>query len=917
MRIHRLILRNYRGIDEYQLEFPERGVVVIEGENETGKSSIAEALWLVFEVLDSANTELVRSIKPVDRDVAAEVEVEVSTGPYRFTLTKRFHRGQKTELQIDAPRPEHVSGRMAHDRVTEILKETTDTALWSALRLLQGDGLGGVPIDGSKTLARALDEAAAANLGGDREQTLAERAHREFLQYFTETGRENRAFTEARSSEVEAQDRRDQLAGRIVTLETTAERCAALEAKLSALEARRIELDREAASLAEVDSRRREATNRAEQEDTRTRLALVEQDKLVAERAGRLSLMEAAERARAGLTDLRPARDAATRAVEAAEGAWRERKSEAELASAASEHHREAAKLAIADLGHFQEALQAEQMAERLDRVRQAEGRLRELVGTLNASRTNQRLLGEIEEAQRAADMAAARLEAAGVSVEVLSETAAEIAVNGSQVDVAAGEAYTATVGGETSIELPGGFRVTVRPGLGAGPLEADMAARRARLGELLAAAGVTSLEEAREAERGRAAADAERGQLRKQMEQDLRDLTSDSLAAKLDSARERVSRYDATRPAGFAMPATWDEARARSERAEEDERGSREKADGALQSLRDAEAILERCRHELAEHDRQAAEMEQTIAQSEKELAEARERADEATLAAEIERAEAEVAAARDRLDEARAVLRTAPDVAEQLAQVRSALQAAMAEIRTTEYELAAERTRLEDAGESGLHHRLQEAESAHEAALANLESLQSRAGAAKLLHETLKRHRELAQEAYALPLQQELEELGRRVFGPSFAVELGNDLDVARRTLNGVTLEFSRLSAGTREQLGILLRVACARLVSKAGGVPLVLDDVLGWSDPHRLEQMGAVLGLAAEETQVVLLTCTPGRFARVSPATFISLPSGAGGESSQGDEAPRAPAVPAAPERRRPAEQGAFALGGDEAG
>jgi len=239
------------------------------------------------------------------------------------------------------------------------------------------------------------------------------------------------------------------------------------------------------------------------------------------------------------------------------------------------------------------------------------------------------------------------------------------------------------------------------------------------------------------------------------------------------------------------------------------------------------------------------------------------------------------------------------------------------MAEIRTTEHELAAERTRLEDAGESGLHHRLQEAESAHEAALANLESLQSRAGAAKLLHETLKRHRELAQEAYALPLQQELEELGCRVFGPSFAVELGSDLGVARRTLNGVTLEFSRLSAGTREQLGILLRVACARLVSKAGGVPLVLDDVLGWSDPHRLEQMGAVLGLAAEETQVVLLTCTPGRFARVSPATFISLPSGAGGESSQGDEAPRAPAVPAAPERRRPAEQGAFALGGDEAG
>lgn len=917
MRIHRLALRDYRGIGEYRLAFPERGVVVIEGENETGKSSIAEALWLVFDVLDSANTELVRSIKPVDRDAAAEIEVEVSTGPYRFTLTKRFHRGQKTELRIDSPRPEHLSGRVAHDRVTEILKETTDTALWSALRLLQGDGLGAVPIDGSKTLARALDEAAAANLGGDHEQTLAERAHKEFLRYFTETGRENRVFAEARGSETEARNRWDQLAGQIADLEKTAERCAELEAKLSEQEARRSELDQETASLAEMDSRRRDAIHRAEQEDTRTRLALTEQKGLVDERARRLSLVEAVERARAGLAELGPAQDAATRAVEAAEGAWRERKSEAELASAASEHHREAAKLALGDLGHFQESLQVDQMAERLDRVRQAEGRLRELVGILNASRTNQRLLGEIEDAQRAADMAAARLEAAGVSVEVVSQAAAEIAVNGGLVDVAAGVAYTATVGGETSIELPGGFRVTVRPGLGAGPLEADSAVRRTQLAERLGAAGVASVEEAREAERERANAEGERGRLRKQIEQDLRDLTPDSLAAKLDSARERVARYGVTRPAGFPMPATWDEARARSEAAEEDERESHQKSDAALQSLEAAEAALERRRRELAEHDRQAAEMERTITQSEEALAEARERTDEASLAAAIERAEAELAEAQTRLDEARAVLDAASDVAAQLAQTQGALQAAIAEIRTVEQELAAERTRLEDAGESGLHHRLQEAESAHEAALANLESFQSRAGAARLLHETLKRHRERAQEAYALPLQQELEELGRRVFGPSFAVELGNDLGVARRTLNGVTLDFSRLSAGTREQLGILLRVACARLVSKAGGVPLILDDVLGWSDPRRLEQMGTVLGLAAEETQVVLLTCTPGRFAGVAPATFISLPSGAVREPGPADEALREPAAPPAPEPRGAAEQGAFALGGEEAG
>jgi hypothetical protein len=102
MRIHRLALRNYRAIREYRLELPASGVVVIEGENEIGKSSIAEALWLVFEVPDSSDSERVRSIKPVDRDAATEIELEVSSGPYRFTYSKRFHRAPRTELRVEA-----------------------------------------------------------------------------------------------------------------------------------------------------------------------------------------------------------------------------------------------------------------------------------------------------------------------------------------------------------------------------------------------------------------------------------------------------------------------------------------------------------------------------------------------------------------------------------------------------------------------------------------------------------------------------------------------------------------------------------------------------------------------------------------------------------------------------------------------
>jgi hypothetical protein len=71
--------------------------------------------------------------------------------------------------------------------------------------------------------------------------------------------------------------------------------------------------------------------------------------------------------------------------------------------------------------------------------------------------------------------------------------------------------------------------------------------------------------------------------------------------------------------------------------------------------------------------------------------------------------------------------------------------------------------------------------------------------------------------------------------------------------------------------------MRLACASLVSATGGVPLILDDVLGWSDPGRVRRLGQVLASAGNGAQVIILTCTPERFGSVIPGTVISLPSG----------------------------------------
>ena len=103
MKLHRLVLTNYRGITHREIDFPERGVVVVAGANEIGKSSMIEALDLLLESKDRSTKKEVKQVKPTHADVGAEVTAEISTGPYRFEYYKRFHKKAETRLTILAP----------------------------------------------------------------------------------------------------------------------------------------------------------------------------------------------------------------------------------------------------------------------------------------------------------------------------------------------------------------------------------------------------------------------------------------------------------------------------------------------------------------------------------------------------------------------------------------------------------------------------------------------------------------------------------------------------------------------------------------------------------------------------------------------------------------------------------------------
>jgi recombinational DNA repair ATPase RecF len=105
MRIHRLTLRSFRGVDERTVELPEAGITIVEGDNEAGKTSLVEALDLLLDYRDDSTAAAVRAAKPAGSDVGSFVEAELSAGPYRFTYAKRSTRTARRRSPCTNPSP--------------------------------------------------------------------------------------------------------------------------------------------------------------------------------------------------------------------------------------------------------------------------------------------------------------------------------------------------------------------------------------------------------------------------------------------------------------------------------------------------------------------------------------------------------------------------------------------------------------------------------------------------------------------------------------------------------------------------------------------------------------------------------------------------------------------------------------------
>lgn len=177
----------------------------------------------------------------------------------------------------------------------------------------------------------------------------------------------------------------------------------------------------------------------------------------------------------------------------------------------------------------------------------------------------------------------------------------------------------------------------------------------------------------------------------------------------------------------------------------------------------------------------------------------------------------------------------------------------------------MSAARARIEMAGDAGLGRRVGELEGELERATAQVAHFEAEVDSLNLLLEAMDEARDKARDRLLAPLQERVGPYLSSVFGSARArFAEGFALDGLQR--DGREPEaIDRLSDGTQEQLGLIARLAYARLIADRGeALPVILDDPLVYSDAERIEQMFGALRDASAVHQVVVLTCREEAFA-----------------------------------------------------
>lgn len=876
MKFLRLRVTNYRGIDTTEVTFGPTGITLIQGQNESGKTSLREAIGILFEYLDTSRNRVIEAIKPVNRDEGPEVELQAESGQYSFTYYKRFLKKPETKLTISKPKPENLTGREAHERAESILRETLDIDLWKALTIQQGDAIRQPDLTKQTSLSAALDQAAGGSPVDPQDEGLFSLVRNEYLLYYTEKGSERKEIAESRKSQ-------KQLELDVSTIEQ---------------EIRKLDqdIDRASVLIKELDQLKKQEDDLTKSL-TAYRVTLEEITNLeVALSTARLRLDSAQKSAQVARTD-KEVRDGLINSVATGTNeydqvsescsmsltALNQAESDLRTAQKAFDESDKARKLADslvilrrADYDYFNNKLHLEQLNERKERIDHARQNASQAEALLTRNKVDSRALKLIEEAERALLTASAQLQIGAPSVMLHGLSECRLSIDDSEVTIGKDEVRKISVAEKSCLTLPGLLEVEITAGSSIEGLAQKVDDARQTLEKLCVKYGVLNPDEARSAFEERREA-LRKVETKAQVEKDnLRDLTYEDLVKKQLGLQTTVPEYLEMRVATPEICVDLHSAKKERTSAEELQKESVGKWESARDSLDSARSLRDGYNAKYQESRVQLELLSKGLDQARSNLERARASIPDDALSTTLSlTARAVIEADGSVCSSESALSAMNPERVKTLAETaKGSLLTTQNRRNAAQSEQIEVQTRLKIHGEEGLYEKLNAAQMRFERVEAINASLFRRASSANYLFQIMRDERDRARHAYVAPLKMKIEQLGRFVFDDTFQVDISDDLQIDSRTVKNVTVPFDSLSGGTKEQLSLIFRSACSMIVAHDGGMPFILDDALGYTDPERLQLMGAVLAKAAKECQIIIFTCVPERYGNVGQATVVSM-------------------------------------------
>ena len=864
MRLIACRLQNVRRHRELELEFG-RSLTLITGANESGKSTLVEALHKGLFLRATATGRGVEELRSRLHAGLPEVEIRFEAGAECWRLRKRF-AGASGTCQLSNASGVALSGAEAEERLAALLGYEAPVEgrriaqlpeRWAHLWVRQGDA-GLNPLEGSqerydhqRLIHQLQQQGSSGALESNRDRLVLEQIQQQVATLYTATGR-----VKAGSPLAEAQRRSQEAAA---ALSSAHQQVADLEA---AMEQWRSINER----LHAIDQRQRPALLRELDLEQRTQLLQAQLQPLLQQQQDQRQLQEQQHREQQEQAQLNTRLNALLQQQQESSKQRDLLKQQAQQLNTTLRQMAQRQELLQALLDRLQLDAEAEQLREHQRQLKRLQGEAETLKQQLaGLPEINADQVRQLRQAEQQLAQATARCEAMAAGIDVI-QADQPVILNGETL--APGERRR--IDTSASLQVGAGVRLEISPGGGQTLPQALEQQRSARqlLEQLLLQLSIQGSDQAEQIERQRQELERELSSLR----QAAKAIPWSGLQQRLDqlaARRERLLRAIAEQQAlldglglGDTNPmheeqllALQEQLRATSgEHSKELERCNQQLHDGEL-NLQRQHASLEQLRSRSAQLEGSLQVLGQRLQRLDQQPLDQQALQSQAlvlhNLQAELSELKAERRASAggdagsaaeqlQALEQEKDLLLSQRGQAEQRCQSLGAVNPiAELEQRQAAWEEAdAERARIERRGEA-LQHLLQRFHAA-QSALANRYSEPLRAAITPYLAAMA---RDPHQPLLGFDPQQGFQDLQLRQGDEAFA--------------------FERLSGGMREQLAAAVRLAMADVLKPAYAdvLPLVFDDAFTNTDRDRLAGLRQMLERGLEQgIQIVLLTCHP---------------------------------------------------------